>query len=134
MKTRPNKAIRELRKMLNLTQAELAAMIGASKDTVVSWELGRNKVSPQFARRLTFATGVEAEALLRGRGPLTTHDPVVVRKLFTAETFAEHRSTHWGRSDEAAARHHLRNCADALRILFLAAARPDTRPNGRPRT
>jgi len=124
MKTRPNKASRELRKILRLTQAGLAAMIGASKDTVVSWELGRNKVSPQFARRLTFATGVESGALLRGRGPLTTPDPLVGRKPFTAETFAQHRSTHWGRTDEAAARHHLRNCADALRILFLAAARP----------
>jgi DNA-binding XRE family transcriptional regulator len=131
MKTRPNQAIRQLRQIMGATQAELAAMIGAAKDTVVSWELGRNRLSRQFAGRLSFATGVAAEALLRGRGPLTARDPLAKRRPFTAETFAEHRRTQWGRSDEAAARQHFRNCADALRILFQAAVWP-TRGQNRP--
>ena len=38
MKTTPNETLRELRRMLGQTQGEFAAMIGASKDTVVSWE------------------------------------------------------------------------------------------------
>src|SRR5262245_21452089 len=58
MSTRPNESIRMLRRMLRLTQGELAAMIGASKDTVASWETGRNKLSAGMARRLAFATGV----------------------------------------------------------------------------
>ena len=83
MKTRPNQAIKKLRQIIGQTQAELAAMIGASKDTVVSWELGRNRLSRQFAGRLSFATGVAAEALLRGRGPLTARDPLVKRRPFS---------------------------------------------------
>jgi DNA-binding XRE family transcriptional regulator len=39
MKTKSNKTIRELGRMLGLTQAEFAAMIGASKDTVVTLKL-----------------------------------------------------------------------------------------------
>ena len=124
MKDQPNQAIRKLRQIIGATQAELAAMIGASKDTVVSWELGRNRVSRHFAGRLSFATGVAAEALRRGRGPLTARDPLVQGRPFTAEVFAEHRRTQWGRSDEAAARQHFRNCADALQILFRAAVWP----------
>ena len=124
MKTTPNKSIRELRQTLGQTQAEFAAMIGASKDTVVSWELGRNKLSPQFARRLWFATGAETETLLHGRGGVTTSGHPATRQPYTAETFAQHRKTNWGRSDEAAVGHHLRHSVDALRMLFLAAVRP----------
>ena len=35
-----------------------------------------------------------------------------------AETFARHRKTFWGRSDETAARQHLEYGADALGLLF----------------
>jgi DNA-binding XRE family transcriptional regulator len=124
MKTRPNQSIRELRQTLGQTQGAFAAMLGASKDTVVSWELGRNKLSPQFARRIMFATGAEPETLLRGRGGVTTCGHPATRQPFTAEAFAQHRKSNWGRSDEAAVRHHLKHCVDALRILFLAVARP----------
>ena len=124
MKTKPNKSVRELRKTIGQTQAEFAAMLGASKDTVVSWELGRNKLSPQFARRIWFATGAESETLLRGRGGVTSAGYPAERQPYTAKTFAQHRKTNWGRSDEAAVRHHLKHCVDALRMLFLAAVRP----------
>jgi transcriptional regulator with XRE-family HTH domain len=124
MKTKSSQAIRELRKIIGQTQGEFATMIGASKDTVASWETSRNKLSPQFARRIAFATGVDEDDLLRGRRPLTTYIPFVGHPPFTAETFAGHRKTYWGRSDEEAARQHLRHCADALGLLFLAAAKP----------
>ena len=124
MKTRPNQTVRELREILGQTQAEFAAMIGASKDTVVSWENGRNKLSPQFARRLWFATGAEIETLLSGRGGVTTSGHPASRQPYTVEAFARHRKTNWGRSDEAAVRHHLKHCVDALRMLFLASIRP----------
>jgi transcriptional regulator with XRE-family HTH domain len=124
MKTKPNKAIRELRKIIGQTQGELATMIGASKDAVASWEIGRNRLSPQFARRIAFATGAKADELMRGHGPLSTYIPFVGHPPFTAETFEGHRGSYWGRSDEGAARQHLKHCVDALGLLFLAAAKP----------
>lgn len=124
MKTKPNEAIREVRKTIGRTQGEFAAMIGASKDAVVSWETGRNKLSPQFARRIAFATGVGEGELLRGRGALTCYVPMAGRSRFTAATFERYRQSYWGRTDDAAARQHLRNCVDALGLLFLAASRP----------
>jgi transcriptional regulator with XRE-family HTH domain len=124
MKTRANEAMRELRRIINRTQGEFAAMIGASKDAVASWETGRNKLSRQFARRIAFATGVEEGALLRGRGRLRCYVPFAGRQPFTEARFDQYRKSYWGRSEEAAARQHLRNCADALGVLFMAAARP----------
>jgi transcriptional regulator with XRE-family HTH domain len=114
--------MRDLRKIIGRTQGEFAAMIGASKDAVASWEIGRNKLSAQFARRIALATGVDEAALLRGHGPLSGHVPFEGRKPFTEAMFERHRNSYWGRTDKAAAQQHLRNCADALGLLFLAAA------------
>ena len=44
----PNQAVRALRKIIGLTQAEFAVMLGVSKDAVVSWEIGRNELSVTF--------------------------------------------------------------------------------------
>ncbi len=122
MKTTPNRAVKQLRKMIGRTQAEFATMIGASKDTVVSWETGRNQLSPAFARRIAFATGVEGDCLLRNRKALACGFPQARQKVYTAEDFERHRQTVIGCSDEEGARHHLEHCADALELLFLAAA------------
>ena len=54
---------------------------------------------------------------------MTNNLPLKGQVPFTAETFAEHRQSYWGRSDEAAARNHYGHCADALQLLFVAAAR-----------
>ncbi len=124
MKTKANQAIRELRKTIGQTQGEFAAMIGASKDAVASWETGRNKLSDQFARRMAFATGVDEDELLRGRGPLTCYVPYTGHEPFTAAAFERYRGTYWGRSDDKSAQRHYKNCADALWLLFMAAARP----------
>ena len=56
-------------------------MIGASRDAVASWETGRNKLSPPFARRIAMATGVEEGPLLRGRGGLPLEMPVWLSSL-----------------------------------------------------
>jgi transcriptional regulator with XRE-family HTH domain len=124
MSIKPNRAIQELRAIIDQTQEEFATMIGASKDTVVSWENGRNRVSPQMARRIAFATGVDEEILLRGRGPLIAYIPMKGRKPFTVESFDEYRKSYWGSSDEAAARQHFKNCLEALELLFVAASKP----------
>ena len=128
MKTKTSQALKNLRKIIGQTQTEFAELIGASKDAVASWEISRNPLSAQFARRISMATGVNAEDLLRGRAPLTTEEPEVGRIPFTAETYARHRKTYWGRSDEAAARQHLKHCADALGLIFQAAAKPEDGP------
>ena len=83
-----NETVRAIRKIIGLTQAEFATMIGASKDAVASWEIGRSRVSPLFARRMALATGVEEKARLRGRAPLTTYIPFAGHPPFTAETCA----------------------------------------------
>ena len=124
MKTTPSTAVRELRRIIGRTQAEFAAMIGASKDTVVSWETGRNKLSPAFARRIAFATGVDEDCLRLNLGTLFyTEDPQTGPKVYTAEAFERYRQTVRGRSDEEGARHHLRHGVDALELLFMAAAK-----------
>src|SRR5262249_15073576 len=113
------------------TQSEFAAMVGVSKDAVASWEIGRNKLSESFARRIGVATGVEAESLLRGRLPLMCYVPLSGRRPFTREIFEEHLKSYWGQSDEVAARQHWKNCADALGILFAAASKPQGKVNRR---
>jgi transcriptional regulator with XRE-family HTH domain len=121
-KSKTNQALRDLRDTIERTQGEFAAMIGASKDAVASWEIGRNRLSETFARRIALATSVEEDALLRGRGPLFSRIPMEGRVPFTRERFDRYRQTYWGRSDEAAAREHLRLCTDALRLILHAAA------------
>jgi len=122
MKTKANRTLWELRRLLGLTQTEFAAMIGASKDTVASWDTGRNRLSAASARRIAFATGVDEESLLEGTGVPTLTMPVAGARGYTAEDFARYRGTTKGRSDEAGARHHLKNCEDTLELIFLAAA------------
>jgi len=123
MTTEPNLAIKELRRIIGRTQSEFAAMIGASKDTVASWETGRNKLSPQFARRIAFATGVDGDALLRGYTTVFFDHPLTGEKIYTAEDFESYRKTLRGRSDEAGAKHHLKHCQDALELLLMAATK-----------
>jgi transcriptional regulator with XRE-family HTH domain len=123
MKTTRKSPVRELRKIIGLTQSEFASLIGASKDAVVSWELGRNKLSEPFARRIAFATGVDEESLTRRRGPLLA-GMALGRPPYTAEDYRAYRETYWGRSNVEAAREHLKYCKDTLELIFLAAARP----------
>ncbi|MGZ5519222.1 MAG: helix-turn-helix transcriptional regulator [Limisphaerales bacterium] len=125
MRNQPNEAIRELRNIIGRTQAEFAVMIGASKDTVVSWETGRNKLSIAFARRICLATGADGRALWLGVSVPMFDDPVTGPKVYTKEDFENYRKTEWGRSDEDGVRHHLKHCVDALEVLFRAAAKPD---------
>jgi transcriptional regulator with XRE-family HTH domain len=115
--------IRELRTILGRTQGEFAVMIGASKDAVVSWELGRNALSESFARRIAFATGVEAESLLRSKGPLTCRGYAGHRVPLTKDTYTDRLKRRVGRSDEEIAREHARNCQDALELLLVAGAK-----------
>lgn len=126
MKNKKRNKVRELRGIIGQTQAEFAMMIGASKDTVVSWERGRNAngLSAEFAKRIEFATGANAESLLRERGGIEGRGFAGRLVPYTLEMYEKHVKTQVGRSDEANARGHAKNCADALEVLFLAAAQP----------
>jgi transcriptional regulator with XRE-family HTH domain len=117
-----NKTIRELRKLLGQTQAEFAALIGASKDTVVSWENGRNPLSPPLARRIALITGVDGPALMKGTGPLLEQNRSP-KQPFTREAFHKHRQTFWGDTPEKSVRRRIGPCADTLELMFLAAAK-----------
>ena len=46
-----------LRKEMRFNQAKFAEVIGMSKDAVVSWEIGRNKISASSALRMSARLG-----------------------------------------------------------------------------
>lgn len=124
MKVKPYHPIRALRTILGQSQAEFAAMIGASKDTVVSWENGRNPLSSTLARRIALVTGVAERSLMKKNGRLMTQY-AGSKQYFTVEAFHAYRKTFWGQTPEESVRLRLRPSADTLELLFVAASRAD---------
>ena len=122
MKTTTNKTIRELRRILGQTQGEFAALIGASKDTVASWDTGRNPVSASMARRIALVTGVDERSLLKPGGELMVR-LTCPRRRYTMEEFGRYRKQFWGASGEESVRRQWRPCADTLELVFLAAVK-----------
>ena len=120
MTNQTNKTIRELRRILGLTQGEFATLIGASKDTIASWETGRNPLSPPLARRIALVTGVDERSLLRPDGDLRAKYGFPPRR-YTVEEFKYYRKRFWGQSAEESVRRQWRPCADTLELLFIAA-------------
>jgi transcriptional regulator with XRE-family HTH domain len=117
----PNEAVRALRKIIGLTQAQFAVLIGVSKDAVVSWEIGRNELSATFARRIALVTGVDGRTLRLGVSvPLS---PDADAHVYTKEDFERHQQTEWSGTDEAQAE-RLARCQDTLELLFRAAGDP----------
>jgi DNA-binding XRE family transcriptional regulator len=53
------KLVAQLRKVIQKSQSQFAAMIGVSKHTIISVENGRNKLSKNLARRIRIATGAK---------------------------------------------------------------------------
>jgi transcriptional regulator with XRE-family HTH domain len=122
MKTKPYHPIRELRKILGQTQAQLAVTLGVSKDAVVSWENGRNPLSAPMGRRIALVTGVDETTLHKTKGPLLTRG-TSPKRAFTLEEFQRYQKTFWGKTPEAAVRRRSEPCADTLELLLLAAAK-----------
>ena len=122
MRVKPYHPIRALRKILKQTQAEFAVTIGAAKDTVVSWENGRNPLSPPLARRIALVTGVDERSLMEGQEPLYTRN-IKLKNPFSLEAYDKYRKTFWGQTPEENVRRQIGPCADTLELLFLAAAR-----------
>jgi transcriptional regulator with XRE-family HTH domain len=122
MKPKPYHPIRELRTILGQTQAELAVTLGVSKDAVVSWENGRNPLSPAMGRRITLVTGVEETSLHKTKGPLLTRG-TSPKRPFTMEEYQRYRKMFWGDTPEEAVRRRSGPCADTLELMLLAAGK-----------
>ena len=120
MKTMTSENIRQLRRILGQTQGEFAVTIGASKDTVASWETGRNRLSAGMARRIALATGADERSLLKAGARIMTLD--LPRRSFTLAEFEQHRKTFWGGNAVEQVLRHVERCGDALELLFRAAA------------
>ena len=114
----PNEAVRALRKIIGLTQAEFALMLGVSKDAVVSWETGRNELSVTFARRIALVTGVDGRMLRLGMSVPVSQ--AADAHVYTKEDFERHQQTEWRPTAKAQAE-RLAQCQDALGLLFRAA-------------
>lgn len=97
-------------------------MIGAAKDTVVSWENGRNPLSPPLARRIALITGGDERSLTKDSGPLLTQNSAPKRP-FTHAEFIKHRQTFWGDTPAESGCRRSGPCADTLELMFLAAAK-----------
>jgi len=119
MKTIASEKIRQLRRLLGLTQGRFAVTIGVSKDAVASWETGRNQLSAGMARRIALATGVDERSLLKGGLTLLTY--ALPRRPFTIEEFHQHQEQFWGKSRGQGVQRHLERCGDALELIFRAA-------------
>ncbi len=120
MKHFNGKSIKELRKILGLTQESFAALIGSTKDTIASWETTRNEVSPGMAWRISMQTGVEQKSLLEWNGKLKTRDG---RQAFTKEDYEKHQKRFWGGGTEQGMEKQLVDCKDALDLLVRASIR-----------
>lgn len=92
--------IKELRLARRLTQDELAARIGVSRQTVSNWEVSRTNVSTTDVPAIAAALGVTA-AQLYGDGPdppgvaSRRHDPLDVEGQRNADVF-----NVWGRRED----------------------------------
>ena len=120
-----NQAVRALRKIIGLTQAEFAVIIGVSKDAVVSWEIGRNELSATYARRIALVTGVDGRVLRLGVSVPISQDADA--HVYTKEDFERHQRTEWSDTEEAQGE-RLARCQDTLELLFRAAARAGGNP------
>ena len=74
MKTEPNRTITKLRKIIEKTQEQFAVMLGVSKDTIVSVENGRNRLTSRLAKRIYIATGALPSSLEDNTGEVLAQD------------------------------------------------------------
>ena len=73
-----------LRKELGMTQAQLATMIGMSKDAVTSWECGRNQMRSTSALRISAQL---QRTIMSGKA-----EPITVAELVQPRVVAYERS------------------------------------------
>jgi transcriptional regulator with XRE-family HTH domain len=106
--------VAELRKIIGKSQSQFAAMLGVSKDTIISVENGRNQLSRNLVKRIEIATGAE---LSDGKleSPFSQAD-------YTRNDFNRWREKY-GQTSEDAALKQLKEMQMWLKVIFLAAAK-----------
>jgi DNA-binding XRE family transcriptional regulator len=139
------KLVAELRNTTGKTQSQFAAMVGVSKDTIISVENGRNKLSPKLAKLIKAATGaiilddhIEFEPVydiphLESMPTLSEEQRTFMRRehdgtgnrehVYTREDFEKWRTTYYQCNDELA-RKHYDNIKKWIEVIFRAAAIP----------
>lgn len=70
-----NNRMKEVRKVLGLTQAEFGAKIDAKQNHVASMESGRRDITEKTKRLICLEYGVNQEWLETGRGEMFKSDP-----------------------------------------------------------
>jgi len=133
MKNKPNKSVANLRNIIGKTQEQFSVMLGVSKDTIVSIENGRNRLTEQQAWRIYAATGASLTELARGSGAVKIggSEPYPRRsKDYTADFFNKWRKDFLELADdsyearERAALKFFDDMKDWIEILFVAAMLP----------
>jgi DNA-binding XRE family transcriptional regulator len=131
VKTEPNRTITRLRKIIEKTQEQFALMLGVSKDTIVSVENGRNRLTPRLAKRIYIATGALPSSLEANTGEVlaqdhTTRGPVMP---YTKDYFDHWRKIAMGVvgddpvSRDKAAESMFDLTKDRIEVLLVAATR-----------
>jgi transcriptional regulator with XRE-family HTH domain len=131
MQTEPNRTVTQLRKIIKKTQEQFALMLGVSKDTIVSVENGRNRLTPRLAKRIHIATGALPDSLLENKGNLLArayelHGPAVP---YTKGYFDQWRRISVGSLDDnqatrdRSAERMFDLTKDRIEVLLVAATR-----------
>jgi DNA-binding XRE family transcriptional regulator len=132
MKKSPNRTVAKLRNIIGKTQEQFALMLGVSKDTIVSVENGRNRLTPGLAYRIHVATGVNQLNLLENTGEVWTGDRDRFGrgiKPYTKEDFERWRKSVYGpdpddpAARERAAEFHFDATKERIEVLLVAATR-----------
>jgi len=119
-KRRQNLSLKALRKVIDRTQTTFAAMVGVSTDTVISWENGRNRLTPDKARLIHMATGARPAELVDGKGKVFNEDGAP----YAVEDFKRWHETYLIAPDMTKAEYFYRQGSITLFLLFQAAAKP----------
>jgi transcriptional regulator with XRE-family HTH domain len=132
MKKEPNRSVATLRKIIGKTQEQFAVMLGVSKDTIVSVENGRNRLSEPLAWRIYAATGANLGDLSEGSGRVGTGGNIFEpgSKEYTLDFFNKWRTEFIEETDssyearERAALKFFDDLKDWIEVLFVAAMLP----------
>lgn len=121
------KKLKLLRRIIELSQAELGELIECSIESVRSIEQNRLRLSSRMAHQISLATGVDAGWLLEGQGPPTSAkaaDHRFTRQVFdlTRQQTTDPRTTDL---DLFVVRAQYEACSVELRNFFLAAYAKD---------
>lgn len=110
----PGRLVAQLRHTIGKSQSQFAAMIGASKHTIISLENRRNGLSRNLAKRIEIATGAN---LLGGKleSPFKESD-------YTPDDFKRWRDK-FSQTNRAAALKQFDEMKTWLKVLFLAAGK-----------